>query len=364
MTLHDPRFARFFRSLAGAIALAALSSPAHAGDLAPSFFVDGADIRDARGEIFAMRGINHPVVWHYDRCWETVPALAAAGFNAVRVVWNDVDRPTVAQLDAMLQRLLDHEMIPVVELHGGTGSNSVERLRQLVAYWCRDDMRALAAKYRRYLVLNIANEWGNNHLTDADWRDAYLEALATLRARAEYRDLLVMIDASGWGQNPSPVKNHGRELLERDTALRATHGGPAAGNLAFGLHMYGRWDSRRPDRLHVTRELSELRDVHGLAVVVAEFGYNYRDGDNNLRSTVDHAEIMAACHRLGYGYLAWSTCGNSAPNRWLDMMTGWAEWNEWGRRVLDDPHGVRATARKCSLFAPAEAAASGDGGAP
>lgn len=349
---------------AAAVWFAALAGFTAAVSAQSTFRTSGTQVIDANNNIFVMRGINHPVVWHYNQSWNTIPALRAAGYNTVRVVWENVSYRTVAELDAMLQRIIDHEMIPMLDYHGVTGSNTVSDLTSTtVNYWLRDDIRALVNKYRRYLMINIANEWGGNQLSDTVWRDAYMNALTTLRSYSEYRDMLMVIDASGWGQNPSPIKSHGQAVLNHDAARRAAHGGPNQPNIVFSIHMYGMWGSGQSGKLHVTNELTALKNTYGFPIVIGEFGYNHNNGNNNLNCTVNHLEIMQACHNLGYGWLAWSTDGNDSANAWLNMMNNWSTWNWWGQQVRDSTHGSLATSIKCSVFGgPGYGPGNGSGG--
>ncbi|HAV60921.1 MAG TPA: hypothetical protein DCY13_00965, partial [Verrucomicrobiales bacterium] len=239
---------------------------------------------------------------------------------------------------------------PMLEFHGVTGSNSRSELERAVNYWTRSDIRAMVNQYKQYIILNIANEWGGSTLSDADWKNEYKESLTTLRNYSEYRDLLIVIDSNEWAQDPAPVKTYGQEILNHDAARRSAHGGPNAANVAFGIHMYGRWDSSNPSKFHVSNELATFKNTCNFPIIVGEFGYNHNNGNNNLGCTVSHTEVMSACQTRGYGYMAWSTDGNDSANSWLDMMDNWSTWTWWGLQVRDNANGIIATSVKCSLF--------------
>jgi len=61
---------------------------------------------------------------------------------------------------------------------------------------------------------------------------------------------------------------------------------------------------------------------------------------------------MRTCQELGYGYLAWSWCGNNQVNAWLDMVDkrGWKELTWWGRQVIYSEYGISKNAQLASVF--------------
>ena len=53
------------------------------------FYVSGTKLYDANGNQFIMRGANYPHAWYSDKYETAIPAIAAQGFNTVRVVLSD-----------------------------------------------------------------------------------------------------------------------------------------------------------------------------------------------------------------------------------------------------------------------------------
>jgi hypothetical protein len=84
----------------------------------------------------------------------------------------------------------------------------------------------LLIKYRKYIIVNIANEWAG---TSAEmWRDSYKPVITTIR-NAGFSGLL-MIDSST-NQDPKGPILYGNDLIAFDPA----------NNLVFSVHTYGRW---------------------------------------------------------------------------------------------------------------------------
>ena len=100
------------------------------------------------------------------------------------------------------------------------------------------------------------------------------------------------------------------------------------------------------DKLTAAKELN-------LPLIVGEFGYNYDNGNNNLKCKTDHRTIMKTCKQLGYGFMPWSWTGNNKENAWLDIVDhrDWKTPTQWGNEVIDGENGIRQTAVTANVFA-------------
>lgn len=214
-------------------------------------------------------------------------------------------------------------------------SSSGERLLDMARYYTRDDVKDVLMRQQRYLLINIANEWGDHHVTTCQWMQSYQAVIAAMR-EAGYKTTLV-IDAPGWGQNIHPILEGGKELIEHDPQH----------NILFSVHMYGSWNNAQDiiDKMTAAKEKQ-------LPLIVGEFGYNYNNGQNNLTCTADHRTIMKTCQGLGYGFMPWSWTGNNRENAWLDMVdsSDWKTPTWWGQEVIDGEFGIRKTARTAGVF--------------
>ena len=300
---------------------------------AQGFTVSGTKLLDDNGNEFVIRGMNMPFIWFPKQTYKSLDNIAELGVNSVRIVWQT--KGTATQLDSVIQRCIDLKMIPMVELHDVTGSRSTDKLLETVSYYLKPDILAIIKKYRKYLLVNLANEWGNHTVNSAYWKKAYQRAVDTLRA-AGIKTTLV-IDAPGWGQNITPILEKGNELLQADPQK----------NILFSVHIYGSWN----DSLSIENKLQEAHDKN-LPLIVGEFGYNYKDGNNNLGCKVNHRKILSTCQKLNYGYMPWSWTGNNEENAWLDIadFKDWKTLTRWGNEVFDSDNGIRKTAKRASVF--------------
>jgi mannan endo-1,4-beta-mannosidase len=264
-----------------------------------------------RASASGFKGTNMPGVWWQSDSLGAYSAVKSNGFNSVRIVWET--KGSAADLSNHISTAKNAGLSVMVELHDVTGSDSTSDLSRMADYWCQSDVKDVLSSNSDIMV-NIANEWGSNNLSDSTWYDAYKSAIQKMR-NAGIKNTIV-VDASGWGQNESPIINYGKSIMSVDS------------NVILDLHMYGSWN----DPAKIRDKLSEIKSL-GLPLMVGEFGYNYNNGGNNLSCQVDAATVMSACSSNGFGYLAWSWCGNNSENAWLDMTDDWKTLNSWGSLV-------------------------------
>ena len=320
---------KFFR----VICIALLLNISYHCTIAQTFSIKGRKLIDAKGEEFVIRGVNNPHIWYPQKSNRSLETIASLNANCVRIVWMTNGKPDI--LDKIINKCIELEMIPMVELHDATGKTESESLMRMADYYTRSDVKEVLLKYEKYLLLNVANEWGDHSTTSEYWRDAYMQAIDSLR-EAGYKASIV-IDAAGWGQNLQPILDYGIELLEYDPLH----------NLLFSIHMYGSWNNPQI----IKSELQKAFDAE-LPLIVGEFGYNYNNGQNNLNCTVDQKVILEICNKLQYGYLPWSWSGNNEENAWLDLAESinWKELTDWGKSVFEGEHGIIASGKKASVF--------------
>ena len=297
------------------------------------FTTKRTQLMDAAGHAFVIAGINNPHAWFGERAYQALDDIAATKANTVRIVWNT--RGRADQLERIVERCIALKMVPMVELHDVTGNSSAERLLDMAHYYTRDDVKAVLMRHERYLLINIANEWGDHHATAQHWQESYGAAITEMRT-AGYKTTLV-VDAPGWGQNIQPILEAGRTLIEHDPLH----------NILFSVHMYGSWNNAQD----IVDKLSTAKEIE-LPLIVGEFGYNHNDGQNNLGCKADHRIIMATCKRLGYGFMPWSWTGNNRENAWLDLVDSrdWKTPTQWGREVIEGECGIRQTALPACVF--------------
>jgi mannan endo-1,4-beta-mannosidase len=308
-------------------AAALLVSSAACG--AVGFTVSGKSLRDANGSNFIPVGINNPHIWFDSQAYSALDNLAAKHANCIRIVWQRSGSAT--RLDQIISRCEALKMVPIVELHDGTGSDNPADVNTNAQWYVTN--RSVFINHQRTVLINIINEWGNT-ASDTAWRDAYKTAITTLRNAGIVTTLVC--DAPGWGQRASAPLTYGQDLLNYDPQH----------NLLFSVHMYGSWNNSAD----INTALSSFSSKN-LPMVIGEFGWNHNNGSNNLGCRVDHRALMNYANQYGYGTIAWSTKGNDSANAWLDLTTDWnTPTSPWGNDVFYYTYGVYNRAQTASIF--------------
>lgn len=296
------------------------------------FRVSGSVLKDANGNAFVARGVNNPHVWYDAQSYNVLGNLAGRKTNLIRVVWTTGG--SASRLDQILTAIEAQKMVPMVELHDGTGSNNASLLQSMANYWTRTDILAILKKHERFLLLNIANEWGDSSKTPQQWSNDYKQPITTIRNAG--LTTTIVIDNPGYGQNGAAGVQYGAGLVSHDPRH----------NLLFSIHAYGMYNNAND----IYSAISAYKNSN-LALVFGEFGYNYNNGANNLNSKVDALKLMEWSQQFGVGYVAWSTTGNDSANAWLDLMkSDWTTTTSWGNTVWYSQYGISNTAVKASVF--------------
>ncbi|MCD7731097.1 MAG: glycoside hydrolase family 5 protein [Oscillospiraceae bacterium] len=298
---------------------------------AGGFTVSGTKLLDANGNEFVFRGINHAHSWFPQNDGEALQAIADTGANCVRIVlangiqWTKDSSETITSLIEKCKAL---NMIAIVEVHDGTGDDSLETIEQICDYWI--EVKDALIGTEDYVILNIANEWVGTW-DSTIWRDGYVSVIPKLR-EAGIKNTL-MVDAAGWGQYSKSIADYGAEVFAAD---------PDA-NTMFSIHMYG---SAGKNESTIKSGIEGVTSQN-LCVCVGEFGYKHSDGD------VDEAYIMQYCTENDIGYLGWSWKGNGGGVEYLDISESWdgsVLSADWGEVLINGENGIKATSEICSVF--------------
>ena len=269
---------------------------------AVGFTVSGSSLRDANGNNFIPVGVNNPHIWFDTDAFNALTNLANKRANCIRIVWQRSGSP--ARLEQIISRCEALRMVPMVELHDGTGSTSAAALNTNAQWYASN--ATMFRNHARTVLINIGNEWGDFSRIGTPWRDAYRTAITTIRNAGIVTTLVC--DGPNWGQDATSALTYGQELLNFDPQH----------NLLFSVHMYGSWNNSAD----INTALANFKS-RNLPMVIGEFGWNFNNGNNNLGCRVDHRALMNFANQHGYGTIAWSTKGNNAENAWLDLTSDW-----------------------------------------
>ncbi|MCU0431467.1 MAG: cellulase family glycosylhydrolase [Cytophagaceae bacterium] len=314
--------------------------------LAQGFKVSGNRLLDANGNNFIMRGVNIPLAWFANDVNANIENIRTnSGSNCVRIVMTTSTPDATWQ--SCVEKCIEKEMIPMVELHDVTGSNTKEDLLRMARWWASKASYLNQPKIARYILINIANEWSDwwmsfhktGPISRTTWKDAYVEAIGIIRS-ANINTTLV-VDAPGYGQDYK-----GLGLLEFAKDIQAND---KMKNCLFSVHTYCEW---KPNgNSNISTDLPAIRNA-GIPVIVGEFGFQH--SENNSTCDIDEVLVMKTANDNGIGWLAWSWKGNSNGVEYLDLSKNWSgtDLTDWGRTVINGTGTTTGTkaSTKASVF--------------
>jgi len=304
------------------------------------FFTLNGKIYDANGKEFIARGVNNRHVW-FDS-WGKTPALdsldniAGFGFNSVRIVWEVDHKDGTPTDDKLLQKIIektiDQNMIPVVELHDFTGRNNTDDLLNRGVKWWTDRAH-LWEQYEDSLMINIANEFGDWHLSQGfsrrEFPKLYKEAITRIRDAGINNTLI--IDPFSYGKDYTLVTKYGQKIYNHDPQK----------NVVFSIHFYC---GEGTDKKRIAEAFDSI-EKKGLPMIVGEFSDTHQPCGE-----VEDEFIMAeaVAHNVGYYAWAWEDKEWKIVTHWEADSTD--ELTPWGRDLILGPHGINATSKTASIF--------------
>ena len=320
--------------------------------LGQGFHTDGGRLLDANGNEFIMKGLNAPLAWYRNDVPNSLDDIRNnTGSNCIRIVM-ETGTPDNVWQDAV-QKCIDNDMIPMVELHDYTGSTNTSAPNTAAQWFAQRATYFNQPEIKKHILINICNEWGTwqtatndaNNNNGGAWLTSFTTAIQTLR-NAGITTTLV-IDAVGYGQDIQTAKNirdDAKTMMASDASFLG--GNP---NLLFSIHMYCEWRKGANDPAIV----KTIKDS-GIPIMVGEFGYQHAtDGSCDI----DEQNIMDQCQAAGVGWLAWSQKGNGSPVEYLDLCNDWncTNLSTWGNTVFNGRNGTK-TSQTCSVFLTSNAA--------
>ena len=294
--------------------------------------VQGSKLLGANGKEFIFRGVNLAHAWYTDKTEFSMVEISALGANSARIVlacgakW---DKTSYSEVQNIAKWCEKYGLICVLELHDFTGSNKASDITEkALNYWV--EMKDLLNAYKKYIIINIANEWIGTFALNKEtlWRETYITAVKSMRENGI--ENAIMIDASGYAQDTGPITKNANKVLEADPD----------GNIIFSYHVY---DSLGKNDNTLISGFDGLKNT-GVCWVVGEFGW--RHGWTN----VAYKTLMEYCRENNIGWIAWSWAGNSGGDECLDLTDvktfSGSDLTDWGKDVFYGDNGIQKTSKK------------------
>ena len=296
------------------------------------FFVLNGKLYDANGVEFRIRGVNK---LHWDIQSPGIPKTHA---NTERLVI-DFSQPAATNL-GLLQQSIDNHIVPMPGNWAGTCDETRAKLSSIVDTWVSQASTWKAKE--RYMILNIANEWGPE---SPAWRDAYINAVARLRA-AGYL-CTISITSGVCGQDNDDLVSYAKKVFDSDPQK----------NVIFDQHIYGNWANGNPNQYqtNLTTGLDRLAAT-GLVVIIGEFGPGRSIGPSPTDITPLAIIDGAEARHFGWIPWAWDDPPDNADDTWFGLSsngdyTATGDLTIFGQQVVEDTtHGLLHLAKPATIF--------------
>ena len=218
-------------------------------------------------------------------------------------------------------------LVCVLEIHDHTGSDNPSDLKMwAVEYW--NEMKNLLNAHKKYVIVNIANEWLGSWNKGSIWAQTYIDVVKILRVIGIQNAL--MVDASGYGQESGPIIENAKKVLEADPNK----------NVIFSYHVYS---SLGKNKNTLYTAFDKLKNT-GVCWIAGEFGW-YHQG-----VYIPYKDLMEYCQKNGIGWLAWSWTGNSGDDSPLDITSvntfSKNDLSFWGKDIFYGKNGIQNTSKK------------------
>jgi len=295
----------------------------------PTCYVSGRFLHATNGERILLRGVNKMNVATDKTGEKSFPEIAKTGANVVRIMWMKWGGGATA-LDTLIGNAIKYNLLPMIELHDATGKWG-EALQGCVDFWVQADVLEIIKKYERYLLLNIANEAGDQSITQEDYRTTYHHIILQMR-QAGIRVPLI-IDAANWGRNEDYLLQNGQFLLQNDPLH----------NILFSWHI---WDSGIAES-RIKAGIDESIKLK-IPLIIGEFA----PMEVKCKCCIPYHYIMDYCQKKKIGWLTWSwgPGNNDCPG--MDMSRGTFETlHGWGlETAVTHKNSIKNTAKRPRIF--------------
>jgi mannan endo-1,4-beta-mannosidase len=298
----------FYVSVVGAVTAARPSYNRGTG-----LFVLNGELYDPSGTVFRLRGIDRA---HFDS--NPQPGFQKTGANSTRMFMYTVNGsiPASTYASAAQNEHIAYGEVPIIAMAQfpdgtqTTGNGSTSELNAGVGWWTAN--YSAFASIQKYMILNIANEWGPSN--SAVWSNAYISAVAALRA-AGYT-CPIMIDAGGSGQDINDIVNFSGAVFNSDPQK----------NLIFAFHFYGLSQGYPYSTVamlqSISGSLAALKSSVGAAYAFTEFGPGYAIGP--APTNLSPGQIVTTAEAYGLGTVAWAWDDNDqgdeeSDNNWFSF---------------------------------------------
>ncbi len=316
---------------------------------ADSLYVNGRFLYNHCNQKIILRGVNYSVLddWDFPANMnngnERSREIEKSGSNCVRIQWyNNYGQPArpaynLVHLDSLLTRCKRYNIIPILGLWDMTCSNDWANFTSTITnWWLQPAVLALIEKHKRYMILNIANEFGyyqwtgNPSAAFTTFKTNYKAAITSLR-NAGVR-VPLMIDAPDCGQNLDVFILGGQELVTHDPLH----------NILLGTHAY--WTGYVGNDSTTMANKLQQAVAANLPLVMGEIA-NYQSDAQPCQYLLNYPDLLESLKIKEIGWLGWTWYKDYCSSREMTATGLYSQLNTYGSDLVNNSvYGLKTTA--------------------
>jgi len=341
-----------------------------------TMYMQGRYLYDAKGQQMILRGVNYPVLddWGFPAA-DLITEIEKSGANTVRLQWYKTynGRPAFndTNLDNLLTKCKNNQMIPILELHDVTCQSDANLVNtQLIPWWTNPARVAMLNQHKKYLIINLANELGQyrwqGYSTAAlnNFKNAYKTAITSIRNAG--LKMPIMIDGSDCGSDIRIFIDAGQELIDHDPEH----------NLIFSSHAYwagynnGNTDLTTAINANLPLVFGEVANKQDETVNVGtEQNPNWQtsychynidgtsEAPNNPTNGFQYQNLLTTLKTQNVGWLAWAWVRDGCSYRNMTSNSPNAPYGQYntltifGNNIVNNAtYGLKNTAVRSNAF--------------
>jgi len=288
-----------------------------------TFYTKDSILYDPCGQPLLIRGVNAGIAFPSDPDASKMIEIAKTGANTVRLTFRWLyNKSTPQSVENALKKVARNKMVAMPSIWETTGK--WEQLQFAVDYWSQPEMVDVLRQYEDIILLNIANEAGDEKVDNKAFRRGYSKAIRQLRKAGLHMPLV--IDAANWGRREADILQNAQYLLSQDPDK----------NLLFSWHP---WDIGQQRERYKTAIETAIKTK--IPLIIGEFASTEVD----YETPIDYRYIMryAAEQKIGWLWWWWES-GQPIDTHSMTSNGVYGNWvNEGEEIALTSQYGLKNT---------------------